>query len=320
MGKKKLVITAYWPEKIVEALQQDYQLVAPAYGETLKGERLMDALKEADAMSPLFYDKITAEFIEQLPKSLKIIAGFGIGTDHIDVTAARDRGIAVSNTPGVVTTDTADLTIGLMIATARRFYEREQDIRTNNWQALALMEGLGQRVSGKTLGIIGLGAIGQAVAKRAKAFDMRVVYNSRTPKPEVEKLLNIEYLPQEQLLAEADVVSLHAALTPDTHHMINADAFIKMKTTAILINTGRGGLVDEKAMVTALSEKTIMGAGLDVYEYEPKLADGLADLENVTLLPHIGTATVDTREAMAMRVKENLDHFFKHGQPMDPVL
>ncbi len=320
MARKKVVITAHWPQTVVKALKQNYDLIMPPPDGALKGDALMTALQGADALSPLFYDKVNASFIEQLPESLKIIAGFGIGTDHIDVKTARAKGIAVSNTPGVVTTDTADLTLGLMIATARRFYEREQNIRTNNWQALALMEGLGQRITGKTLGIIGLGAIGQAVAKRAKAFDMKVIYHSRTRKPEVEKSLGLEHVGDlNQLLTNADIISLHAALTPDTHHMINKDAFKRMKPTAILINTGRGGLVDEKAMVSALAAREIMGAGLDVYEFEPKLAKGLAELDNVTLLPHIGTATVETREAMAMRVKENLDNFFEVGEPLDPV-
>jgi lactate dehydrogenase-like 2-hydroxyacid dehydrogenase len=320
MAQKKLVITAHWPEKIVYELRQTYDLFAPEAGETFTSEKLMTALQDADAFAPLFYDKVNKDFIDQLPDNLSIIAGFGIGTDHIDIKAARARGIAVSNTPGVVTTDTADLTMGLIIATARRFYEREQNIRTNNWQALALMEGLGLRITGKTLGIIGLGAIGQAVAARAKAFDMRVIYHSRTRKPEVEQKLGIEYISSlEQVLQKADIVSLHAALTPDTHHMINAQTLNKMKPTAILINTGRGGLIDEKALVKALEDKTIWSAGLDVYEFEPKLAEGLAKLDNTTLLPHIGTATVETREAMAMRVKENLDNFFKTGELIDPV-
>lgn len=320
MSRKKIVLTAYWPQSVVAAMEENYTVIAPKEGEKLAGDDLIHALKDADAIAPLFYDKLDKDFIDALPQGFSLIAGFGIGTDHIDINAANKRGIAVSNTPDVVTIDTADLAIGLMIAASRRFYEREKAIRDGTWGELALMAGLGGRITGKTLGIVGMGRIGQAVAKRAQAFDMKVIYTSRTRKPELEESLGLHYIADlNQLLSEADIISLHAALTPDTHHMIDKDSFAAMKPTAVLINTGRGGLVDEKAMVTALKEMQIMAAGIDVYEYEPKLAAGLAELDNATLLPHIGTATYETREAMGMRVKENIDHFFKTGVALDPV-
>ncbi|MCH8861373.1 MAG: D-glycerate dehydrogenase [Proteobacteria bacterium] len=319
--KKKLVLTAHWPGPVMAALDADYDLTAPEGDNRLTGEALFDALQGAWALAPVYYDKIDAEFIARLPASLKIIASFGVGVDHIDLGAARTKNLRVSNTPDVLTADTADLTIGLMIAAARGFHERETALRNGDWAGSAVGESLHHRVSGKTLGIIGMGRIGRAVARRARAFDMDVLYSSRSRKPELEASLGIIWCEGiDALLAEADFVSLHPALTEETRHLMNARRLGLMKQGAYLINTGRGALVDEAALVEALKAGHLGGAGLDVYEREPQLAPGLADMANVTLLPHIGSATTETRAAMGLRVKENLDAYRDTGEPGDAVV
>lgn len=321
--KNKIVLSARWPGPVMEALEAEYDLVAPRGDDHLAGEALFAALKGAWAFCPVYYDRVDAGFLARLPDSVKIIASFGVGVDHMDLAAASARKLPVSNTPDVLTDDTADLTIGLMIAAARGFHERETLLRSGAWNGSGVGEGLHHRVSGKTLGIIGMGRIGAAVASRALAFHMRIIYHSRSRKPELEAKLGPERLTWcesiDELLARADFVSLHTALTEDTRHLMDARRLGLMKAGAYLINTGRGGLIDEAALVTALQAGRPGGAGLDVYEFEPKLATGLVDLKNVTLLPHIGSATHDTRAAMGMRVKENLDSYRDTGALKDPV-
>ncbi len=318
---KKVVLTAHWPGPVMAALQADYALTAPTGDDRLTGDALFAALEGAWALCPVYYDSVDAAFIARLPDSIKILSSFGVGVDHIDLGAARAKGLCVANTPDVLTDDTADLTIGLMIAASRGFYEREKLLRSGSWAGSRVGEGLYSRVSGKTLGIIGMGRIGAAVVRRARAFDMEIIYSSRSRKPELEASLGITWCESiDALVAEADFISLHCALTEETRHLIAARQLGLMKPGAYLINTGRGPLVDETALVEALQAGQLAGAGLDVYEREPKLAAGLAELDNVTLLPHIGSATVETRAAMGMRVKENLDAFRDSGEPKDPVV
>jgi lactate dehydrogenase-like 2-hydroxyacid dehydrogenase len=213
------------------------------------------------------------------------------------------------------------LTIGLMIAAMRGFSAGEKHLRDGNWRGTTMSGLVGRKVSGKTLGLVGLGRIGEKVARRARAFDMEILYFSRTRKAYLEKNLGLKFIPSlEELVAISDVVSLHTPLIHQTHHLINADILKKFKPGAFLINTGRGGLVDEAALVQALTKGPLAGAGLDVYEFEPELAEGLQALDNVTLLPHLGTATEETRTAMGLRVKENLDAYFATGQVKDRVV
>ena len=320
-SQPKLVFSTRLPQAAMTALAADYQMDAPIDEHTRRnlGDSLA-RLEGADAFCPVFFDKLDANFINTLPASVKIIASYGVGVNHIDLAAAKARGLTVTNTPDVLVDDTADIAMGLMIATSRNFYERETSLRSGKWGAPSATANLSRTLTGKTLGIIGFGPIGQAVAKRAKAFGMTIICHSRTPKPEVEAALGATHVTLDELLTTADVVSLHCALTDETHHIINEDTLGKMKTAAILINTGRGPLVDEAALVAALKGGAIRGAGLDVYEFEPKLADGLIALENVSLLPHIGSATIETRDAMGLRVKENLDRFFKGAEVLDRVV
>jgi glyoxylate reductase len=262
-------------------------------------------------------DPVSAKLIEEFPESVRLIANIATGTDNIDLEAAAGRGIEVSNTP-VVAEDTADLTLALLLATCRRLTFCEGRLREGDWQAGTNQ--LGTRVHGKTLGIVGLGEIGQAVARRAKAFNMRILYNGPNAKAAVAEELGAEYRSElGDLLAEADVVTLHCPLASSTRHLIDAGRLREMKPGAVLINTGRGALVDEAALVEALEEGRLGGAGLDVFEAEPAITPRLLDLENVTLTPHIGSATGECRFDMAMRALANIKHHLTHGAPLDRV-
>jgi glyoxylate reductase len=239
--------------------------------------------------------------------ALKVIANYGVGFEHIDVAAATRRSIPVTNTPGVLTETTADLAFTLILATARRVVEGDKRVREGKFQYWAPLLFLGQDVSGKILGIIGMGRIGKAVARRAAGFGMQLIYHSRTRlSPAEEQELGASLRPLETLLQEADFVTLHVPLTPPTRHLIGSRELELMKNSAYLINTARGPVIDEAALVAALRQGQIRGAGLDVYEREPELCPGLAELENVMLLPHLGSATVETRTRMALMAAENL--------------
>jgi len=260
-------------------------------------------------------DPVPAELIKRFPASLGLVANIATGTDNIDLEAAAARGLAVSNTP-VVAEDTADLTMALLLATCRRMSFCERTLRAGDWNLGASQ--LGSRVHGKVLGIIGLGAIGQAVARRAAAFDMTVLYHGPNRKPDAEATLGVQYRATvEELLAAADVVSLNCPLTPASRHLLNAGTLQQMKQGAVLINTGRGPLIDEKALVEALASGHLGAAGLDVFEFEPDITSGLLEFENVTLLPHIGSATVECRTDMAMRAFANIQQYLAEGSPID---
>lgn len=248
----------------------------------------------------------TGEVMDQSPR-LRIIANISVGYDNTDVAAATERGIIVTNTPGVLTDTTADTAFALLLAAARRVGEAERFVRAGKW---TMMGGpasfFGRDVHHATLGIIGMGRIGAAVAKRAQGFDMRVIYYDAVRREDLEKEHGYEFVDLDTLLRESDFISLHTNLSADTHHMIGAEQFAKMKPTAVLVNAGRGPLVDEKALVGALKEGQIAGAGLDVLEKEPCAENALYSLENVVVLPHIGSATVATREAMAELAADNV--------------
>lgn len=318
--KKKILLTAPWMPAALAALKRDYTILFPS-AVPPKRDELLALLKGADAFCPVFTDAVDRALIEALPESVRIIASFGVGIDHIDLQAAKVKGIAVSNTPEVLSDDTADIAMGLIVAAMRGFYRGEKLVRDGNWTGAGISSELGASLTGKTLGIVGLGRIGAKVAKRARAFDMKVLYLARNRKEHHEKNIGVKHAASlRELLEKSDVVSLHCDLNPVTRHMINAKTLHMFKPGAYLINTGRGALIDEAALVTALKEGPLAGAGLDVYEFEPKVAEDLAAMANVTLLPHLGSATVETRIAMGLRVKENLDAFFNTGEPKDRVV
>jgi glyoxylate reductase len=254
----------------------------------------------------LLTDRIDEELLNAAPR-LRVVSQMAVGVDNIDVAACTRRGIPVGNTPGVLTETTADLAWALLMATARRIVEAEAYTRSGAWQTWEPMGLLGRDVHGATLGIIGLGPIGAAVARRARGFDMRILYFSRHRKLELEAELGLEYHPMDELLREADFVSLHCALTPETRHLIGARELALMKPTGILINTTRGPVVDQAALAAALKEGKIAAAGLDVFEKEPvPLDDPILALPNVVALPHIGSASVATRGRMARMAADNL--------------
>ncbi|WP_020681328.1 2-hydroxyacid dehydrogenase [Marinobacterium rhizophilum] len=307
MGNTTIIVSRPLPPAMMEALGQFGSLRVVDLGQPLPDD--------GDILVSTPMDPVTADVIDQLPTSLRLIANIGVGTDNIDLAAARDRGIVVSNTP-VVTEDTADLTLALMLATCRRLSISERHLRAGNWTAGVAQ--LGQRVHGKRLGIIGFGAIGQAVAQRARGFNMEILYHGPHRKPEAEAALGARYCATlDQLLAEADIVSLNCALTEQTRHLLNAESLAKMKPGAVVINTGRGPLIDEAALVEALRCGHLGAVGLDVFEFEPEITPALREFDNVTLLPHIGSATAECRMDMARRVCANIGQFLQQGAPLD---
>jgi glyoxylate reductase len=272
----------------------------------LSRTELLDGARDADAIVTTLSDRIDADLLDAAPR-LKVVANYAVGFDNVDVAEARRRGVEVTTTPDVLSAATADLAWALLLAAARRLGEGERLVRAGEWKGPAPTQLLGQPVGGRTLGIVGMGAIGRAVARRARGFSMPVVYFNRNRVPvEVEQELGARFVALDELLSTADYVSLHAPLNDQSRHLIDAAALARMKPTAVLVNTARGALVDEVELVRALRERTIAAAGLDVYEREPLLADGLAELDNVVLSPHVGSATTDTRGAMVRLCIDNV--------------
>lgn len=304
--------TRLLPSPIMATLRERYRLVAePAEDAIPTAEDLRAGFAESDAVICMLSDSINADLLSHATK-LKILANYAVGYNNIDLAAAKARGIVVTNTPDVLTDATADLAWALMLAVARRVVEGDRWVRTGTWRGWAPTQLLGADLAGKTLGIIGMGRIGQAVAQRAQGFRMWVLYESRrTVSPPG---FSWERRPLDQLLAEADFISLHVPLTEATRHLIGARELSLMKPTAILINTARGPVVDEEALVSALKAGTIAGAGLDVYEQEPLVHPGLVELPNVVLLPHLGSATLETRIRMGRICLDNIEAVL-NGRP-----
>ena len=277
-------------------------------------ENWRDALPEAEALVCLLSDPITAEVLDRAPR-LRVVANSAVGFNNIDVDACRARGIVVTNTPDVLTEATADLTWALILSAVRRLPQAERSLRAGEFHGWGMWDYLGGDLQGATLGIFGMGRIGQAVAHRAPAFGMRVQYSSRSPVDVPYSRVNWE-----TLLATSDVLSLHAPLTPETRHLLGRDALARMKPGSYLINTARGPLVDEAALVDALRDGPLAGAGLDVYEREPEIHPGLLELPNVILLPHIGSATPATRNAISLLAARNVHAVLSGDAPLTPVL
>ncbi len=269
-------------------------------------ERLLTEVKGKHGMLPMLTDRIDEETLEAAGTDLVVVANYAVGYDNVDVAACTKRGVLVTNTPDVLTDATADLAWTLILAASRRVVEGDRLIRAGRPWSWAPDFMLGREVSGKTLGVVGLGRIGQAVCWRGRGFGMRLQYHSRTPKPEAEAAVAVEYRDFSELLEEADVITVHVSLSEDTRHLFGAEEFRAMKPTAVFVNTTRGAVVDEAALVTALRTREIFAAGLDVYEREPEVHPGLLSLDNVVLAPHLGSATVETRTAMGMLAAKNL--------------
>lgn len=322
MSKPRVVITRRWPTEVESYLQDHFDVSTNAHDAPMTPEQLADALKGADALCPTVSDRIDAEILQTSDIKTKIIGSYGVGFDHIDLDAARTRDIVVTNTPEVLTECTADLAFTLLLGISRRIGEGERQLRAGAWTGWRPTHMMGTKVTGKVLGLMGLGRIGQAVAQRAHlGFGMRVIYYDPFPPPaEVAAAVGAERCESiEELLRNADFVSLHCPSTPETRHLMNAERLALMRESAFLINTSRGDVVDTSALIDALRDKQIAGAGLDVYEGEPNVPDALQSFENVLLLPHLGSASLETRTAMGMRVAENLEAFFAGNEPRDRV-
>lgn len=303
--KPKIYVTRRIPQPGLDILAMVFEVEVNPYDRVVTREELIAGVKGKDALLCLLTDTIDAEVMDADPR-LKVIANYAVGFDNVDVTAATRRGIPVTNTPGVLTDTTADLAFTLLLATARRIVEADKFMRAGKYQGWAPMLFLGQDIHHKTLGIVGFGRIGQAVAERASGFHMRILYSSsKRASREIENKYNAEFRELTDLLRESDFVSLHVPLTESTYHLISDKEFDLMKKTAILVNTSRGPVVDERALVRALKAGKIAGAGLDVYEREPQCEPELKELDNVIMVPHIASASVETRTKMATMAAEN---------------
>ncbi|MEM2273695.1 MAG: glyoxylate reductase [Candidatus Bathyarchaeia archaeon] len=320
MRRPKVYVTREIPERGLKKILERFDAeVWPEYGPPPK-RVIIEKAGDVDALVTLLTDKIDAEVFDAAPK-LKIVAQMAVGYDNIDIEEATKRGIYVTNTPGVLTETTADLSWALLMAIARRIVEADKYIREGKWKiAWHPMMLLGRDVYGATLGIIGAGRIGEAVARRAKGFNMRILYYDIIRRPELEREIGAEYVDLDTLLKESDFITIHVPLTKETYHMINAEKLRLVKKTAFIINTSRGQVIDEKALYEALKEERIAGAALDVFEQEPISPDNpLIKLNNVVLTPHIGSASHETRSRMAEMVAENLIAFFEGRVPPNLV-
>jgi len=316
LTKPPILLTGKIPSSIVARLEEvgEIDQFRRDGVDVMPRDELIARIAGKQALVSMITDSIDREVIEAA-SGLKVIANAAVGYNNIDVAAARERGIVVTNTPGVLTDATADLTWALILGITRRIGEGERLIRRGEWRGWTFDFMLGAEIRGKQLGIVGYGGIGRGVAARGRAFGMRVAYTSRTPKDDPDA----QPMPFDRLLATSDVVSLHCPLTPETRHLIDQPALARMKRSAYLINTSRGPVVDEKALAWALRTRLIAGAALDVFEHEPKVEPELLTLENVLLVPHLGSGTVETRTAMANLAVRNVAAVLSGQRPLTPV-
>lgn len=320
MAKKKVFVTRRWPEAVEKKL---LELFDPVFNETdnpLDEATLNKAMQECDALLPTVTDKVSSSVFEGEVKAT-IIGNYGVGFSHIDIDCAKSKNITVTNTPDVLSECTADIAITLMLMASRRAGEGERELRAGNWSGWRPTHLVGQKLSGKTLGIIGFGRIGREMARRAHfGFGMNIMVQNRSQiSSEILSQYNAKQVELDELLSSSDCVSLHCPGGHANRHLINADRLSIMKSTAYLINTARGEVVDEDALAQALKDGVIAGAGLDVFDGEPAIRPALKECENAVLLPHLGSATKETREAMGFRVIDNLTAFFNGDEPTDRV-
>ncbi|MHA7818446.1 MAG: 2-hydroxyacid dehydrogenase [Erythrobacter sp.] len=321
-GKPKVVVTRHLAPTVEARMSELYEVVLNPEDIPLTRDQLRAAMASCDVLVPTVTDRIDAELIEGAGERLRLITNFGSGTEHIDLRAAARRRIIVTNTPGVFTEDTADLAMAGIIGVPRRIREGVELIRRRKWTGWAPTAMLGRKIGGKVLGIVGMGRIGQAVAHRARAFGLQVIYHSRKPlPPSAEQMLGVRHVgDMDALVAEADILTLHCPLTDETRGLINARRIALMKPGACIINTARAEIVDQEAMIEALQSGHLAGAGLDVYPDEPNVDPRLIAHPNVMTLPHIGSATVEGREASGEKVIANIRFWMDGHRPPDQVL
>ena len=321
MVKPKVYVTRQLFDEAIEILEEHADVeVYEGVDDAIPRELLLEKVADVEGLLSLLTERIDAEVMDAA-EGLKVISNYAVGYNNIDVAAATERGIYVTNTPGILTDTTADAAFALLMAAARRIPEADRHIRARGWiHAWGPRMFIGTDVHGKTLGILGMGRIGSAIAKRAKGFDMKVIYHDIYRREDLEEELGIAYKSREEVLREADFVSLHVPLTPETHHMIGAGELAAMKETAILINTSRGPVVDEEALYEALRDGAIAGAGLDVFEVEPiNPGSPLLDLDNIVLTPHLASGSVETRTKMAVMAATNLVSVLQGKEPPNLV-
>lgn len=316
---KKIFISGKIPEIAYKKLSKEYEVTMHDDVSLLSKDELIEGIQGKDALLCLLSDKIDSEIIESNQR-LEIISNYGAGFDNIDMDTASKYNISVTNTPIISTISTAELTMALILGIARRVVEGDKIMRAGEFTGWSPLYQLGTELSGKTLGIIGLGNIGKAVAKRAKAFDMNIIYCNRSQlSPEIESELGLTHVSQDELIETSDFISLHLNYSANLHHLFNKEAFKRMKSTAYLINAARGPLIDEKALLEALTNKIIKGAAIDVYEFEPSITKGLEKLDNIIMTPHIGNATIEARSAMAEIAADNIIDVFNGLEPRNKV-
>ncbi|MGX9357008.1 2-hydroxyacid dehydrogenase [Roseobacteraceae bacterium S113] len=324
MAKKRLsvVVTRRLPERVETRMTELFDVTLRSDDTPMSRDALIEAVRHADVLVPTITDTIDAGLIAQAGEQLRLIANYGAGVDHIDVATARQRGILVSNTPGVVTEDTADMTMALILAVTRRIPEGLAQMQAGQWTGWAPTALMGGRVGGRRLGILGMGRIGMAVARRARAFGMQVHYhNRRRLRPETEAEVEATYWESlDQMVARMDVISVNCPHTPSTFHLMNARRLKLMKPTAVIVNTSRGEVIDENALTRALRDTAIAGAGLDVYEHGAEVNERLRAMKNVVLLPHMGSATEEGRAEMGEKVLLNIKTFDDGHRPPDQVV
>jgi len=317
-----VIVTRKLPDVIETRMMELFDAQLNVSDRPLSQAELIEAVKTADVLVPTVTDRIDARILAQANPNLRLIASFGTGVDHIDLASARQRGITVTSTPGVLTEDTADMTLALILAVSRRLAEGERIVRDGHWEGWSPTWMLGHRIWGKRLGIIGMGRIGQAVANRARAFGLSIHYHNRNRvAPEVEEDLEATYWESlDQMLARMDFVSINCPHTPATYHLLSARRLKLLQPHAYVVNTSRGEVIDENALVRMLGAGELAGAGLDVFEHEPAINPKLVEMENVVLLPHMGSATIEGRMDMGEKVIINIKTFVDGHTPPDRVI
>jgi len=320
-SKAKMIVTRRMPDAVEAQMRDLFDTTLNSEDTPLTKDQLIQAVHEADILAPTVTDQLTDEVINEAGPQLKLIANFGVGVNHIDLEAAKAKGIAVSNTPDVLTEDTADLTMALILMVCRRLGEGERMVRANAWTGWTPTQLMGQRVTAKKLGIIGMGRIGAAVARRARGFDMDIHYHNRRPvDPAIDTELQVTYWDDlDAMLSHVDIVSINSPYTPETANLLSRDRLSKMKPGAYLVNTARGGIVDEEALIDLIKSGAIGGAGLDVFDGEPAVNPAFQEMDEVVLLPHLGSATVEGRVAMGEKVIANALAMLAGEPLLDPV-
>lgn len=321
-ARPRILLTRRWTHAVEQHLAERYDVTLNDSDVPMSADALRAAMRTYDALCPTVTDRIDAQVLDMADRRVRLIGNFGVGFNHIDIATAKRLGIQVSNTPDVLTETTADLAILLMLMATRRAGEGERELREGRWTGWRPTHLMGRSLQGKTLGLVGFGRIAHATARKAQAaFGMHIAYHGRRrATPDIERETNARFCASlDELVSTSDVISLHCPGGAETFHLIDAARLARMKPDAVLVNTARGPVVDEAALVDALSTRRIAAAGLDVYEEEPRVHPGLLKLENAVLLPHLGSATEETRTAMGMRVAANLDAFFTGAPLRDPV-